>query len=126
MVAVHLAVRTRRLDLSKRNSTSMLLPNSHRGIRCREWSVHVPAGTPAAIIQKLAGWIDQFAASDETKKFLADTTSPLGEHLRDRAAPMTVESAPFPLLEMPDGGTARLNRLRISTGPRLQIVCTIA
>jgi tripartite-type tricarboxylate transporter receptor subunit TctC len=39
------------------------------------WSVHVPAGTPAAIIRKLAGWIDQFAASDETKKFLADTTS---------------------------------------------------
>jgi Tripartite tricarboxylate transporter family receptor len=39
------------------------------------WSVHVPVGTPAVIIQKLAAWIDQFAASDETKKFLSDTTS---------------------------------------------------
>jgi tripartite-type tricarboxylate transporter receptor subunit TctC len=39
------------------------------------WSVHVPAGTPGPIIQKLTGWIDQFAASDETRKFLSDTTS---------------------------------------------------
>jgi tripartite-type tricarboxylate transporter receptor subunit TctC len=38
------------------------------------WSVHVPAGTPAPTVQKLATWIDQFAASDETKKFLSDTT----------------------------------------------------
>jgi tripartite-type tricarboxylate transporter receptor subunit TctC len=39
------------------------------------WSVHVPAGTPAPLVQKLAGWFDQFAASDETKKFLSETTS---------------------------------------------------
>jgi tripartite-type tricarboxylate transporter receptor subunit TctC len=39
------------------------------------WSVHVPANTPAPIVQKLGGWFDQFAASDETKKFLSDTTS---------------------------------------------------
>jgi tripartite-type tricarboxylate transporter receptor subunit TctC len=38
------------------------------------WSAHVPAGTPAPIVQKLVGWLDAFAASDETKKFLADTT----------------------------------------------------
>lgn len=38
------------------------------------WSAHVPAGTPAPVVQKLAGWLDAFAASDETKKFLADTT----------------------------------------------------
>jgi tripartite-type tricarboxylate transporter receptor subunit TctC len=35
------------------------------------WSVHVPAGTPKSITDKLAGWFDQFAASDETKAFLS-------------------------------------------------------
>jgi tripartite-type tricarboxylate transporter receptor subunit TctC len=39
------------------------------------WSVHVPANTPAPIVQKLGGWFDQFATSDETKKFLSETTS---------------------------------------------------
>ena len=35
------------------------------------WSVHVPAGTSKPIIDKLAGWFDQFSLSDETKAFLA-------------------------------------------------------
>ena len=39
------------------------------------WSVHVPAGTPTPIVQKLGAWFDAFASSDETKKFLSDTTS---------------------------------------------------
>ena len=34
------------------------------------WSVHVPTGTPKPIVDKLAGWFDQFALSDETKAFL--------------------------------------------------------
>jgi len=38
------------------------------------WSVHVPTGTPAPIIAKLAGWMSQIANSDDTKKFLADIT----------------------------------------------------
>jgi tripartite-type tricarboxylate transporter receptor subunit TctC len=38
------------------------------------WSAHVPTGTPAPVVQKLAGWLDQVANSDETKKFLSDTT----------------------------------------------------
>ena len=39
------------------------------------WSVHVPAGTPAPLVQKLSAWFTQVAASDETKKFLTDTTN---------------------------------------------------
>jgi tripartite-type tricarboxylate transporter receptor subunit TctC len=35
------------------------------------WSVHVPTGTPKPIVDKLAAWFDQFAASDETKAFLS-------------------------------------------------------
>ena len=39
------------------------------------WSVHVPTGTPGPVVQKLAKWLDQIAASEETKKFLAETTN---------------------------------------------------
>jgi tripartite-type tricarboxylate transporter receptor subunit TctC len=39
------------------------------------WSVHVPAGTPAPVVQKLAGWLDQIAKSEETRNFLAETTN---------------------------------------------------
>jgi tripartite-type tricarboxylate transporter receptor subunit TctC len=35
------------------------------------WSVHVPTGTPKAIVDKLAAWFDQFSGSDETKAFLS-------------------------------------------------------
>jgi tripartite-type tricarboxylate transporter receptor subunit TctC len=34
------------------------------------WGVVVPAGTPKPIVDKLAGWIAQINATDETKKFL--------------------------------------------------------
>jgi tripartite-type tricarboxylate transporter receptor subunit TctC len=36
------------------------------------WSAHVPAGTPAPIVNKLKGWLDTFSDSEETKKFLSD------------------------------------------------------
>jgi tripartite-type tricarboxylate transporter receptor subunit TctC len=32
--------------------------------------VVVPAGTPKAVVDRLAGWFNQITASDETKKFL--------------------------------------------------------
>jgi tripartite-type tricarboxylate transporter receptor subunit TctC len=34
------------------------------------WGVVVPAGTPNAIVDKLAGWFNQITESDETHKFL--------------------------------------------------------
>jgi tripartite-type tricarboxylate transporter receptor subunit TctC len=34
------------------------------------WGVVVPAGTPKAIVDKLAAWFNQITASDETRKFL--------------------------------------------------------
>ena len=35
------------------------------------WGVVVPAGTPRAVIDKLAGWFNQITASEDTKTFLA-------------------------------------------------------
>jgi tripartite-type tricarboxylate transporter receptor subunit TctC len=35
------------------------------------WGVVVPAGTPRAIIERLAAWFNQINASDETRRFLA-------------------------------------------------------
>jgi len=34
------------------------------------WGVVVPAGTPKAVVDRLAGWFNQITASDETRKFL--------------------------------------------------------
>src|SRR5262249_13844959 len=34
------------------------------------WGVVVPAGTPKAIVNKLAGWFNQITASSETREFL--------------------------------------------------------
>jgi tripartite-type tricarboxylate transporter receptor subunit TctC len=34
------------------------------------WGVVVPAGTPKAIVDKLAGWFNQITESEETRKFL--------------------------------------------------------
>ena len=34
------------------------------------WGVVVPAGTPRPIVDKLAGWIGQINATEETRKFL--------------------------------------------------------
>jgi tripartite-type tricarboxylate transporter receptor subunit TctC len=39
------------------------------------WSVHVPAGTPKPVVDKLTGWFNQIAASDDAKKFLANLGS---------------------------------------------------
>jgi tripartite-type tricarboxylate transporter receptor subunit TctC len=39
------------------------------------WGVVVPAGTPKPIIDKLAGWIAQINASEETRKFLANVAT---------------------------------------------------
>ena len=35
------------------------------------WSVHVPAKTPKPAIDRLTGWFNQIAASDDAKSFLA-------------------------------------------------------
>jgi tripartite-type tricarboxylate transporter receptor subunit TctC len=35
------------------------------------WSVHVPARTPKPVIDKLTGWFNQIAASEDAKGFLA-------------------------------------------------------
>jgi tripartite-type tricarboxylate transporter receptor subunit TctC len=35
------------------------------------WGVVVPAGTPRAIIDRLAGWFNQITASEDTRQFLA-------------------------------------------------------
>jgi tripartite-type tricarboxylate transporter receptor subunit TctC len=37
------------------------------------WAVYGPAGLPQPIVDKLAGWINEIVASDETKKFFAAT-----------------------------------------------------
>ena len=34
------------------------------------WGVVVPAGTPRPIVEKLAGWIAQINAAEETRQFL--------------------------------------------------------
>jgi tripartite-type tricarboxylate transporter receptor subunit TctC len=39
------------------------------------WSVHVPAKTPAPVVEKLTTWFNQIAASDDAKKFLANLGS---------------------------------------------------
>ena len=39
------------------------------------WSVHVPAGAPKPVVDKLTGWFNQIAASEEVKKFLANLGS---------------------------------------------------
>ncbi len=39
------------------------------------WSVHVPAKTPKPVIDKLTGWFNQIATSEEAKKFLANLGS---------------------------------------------------
>jgi tripartite-type tricarboxylate transporter receptor subunit TctC len=39
------------------------------------WSVHVPAKTPKAAIDKLTTWFNQIAASDDAKKFLSNLGS---------------------------------------------------
>jgi tripartite-type tricarboxylate transporter receptor subunit TctC len=67
------------LTTARRSSVLPDLPSAREcGVKNLDldswWSAHVPAGTPAPVVQKLAGWLDAFAASDETKKFLADTT----------------------------------------------------
>jgi len=36
------------------------------------WGVVVPAGTPKAVVDKLAAWFNQITASEETQKFLAN------------------------------------------------------
>jgi tripartite-type tricarboxylate transporter receptor subunit TctC len=36
------------------------------------WSVHVPAQTPRPIVDKLTGWFNQIAASEDAKKFLSN------------------------------------------------------
>jgi tripartite-type tricarboxylate transporter receptor subunit TctC len=35
------------------------------------WGVVVPAGTPRAVIERLAGWFNQITAADDTRQFLA-------------------------------------------------------
>jgi tripartite-type tricarboxylate transporter receptor subunit TctC len=37
------------------------------------WGVVVPAGTPEAVIDRLAGWFNQITAAEDTKQFLART-----------------------------------------------------
>jgi tripartite-type tricarboxylate transporter receptor subunit TctC len=37
------------------------------------WGVVVPAGTPKAVIDKLAGWFNQITAAEDTKQFLTRT-----------------------------------------------------
>lgn len=37
------------------------------------WGVVVPAGTPRAVIDKLAGWFNQITAAEDTKQFLTRT-----------------------------------------------------
>jgi tripartite-type tricarboxylate transporter receptor subunit TctC len=39
------------------------------------WSVHVPAKTPKPVIDKLTTWFNQIAASDDSRKFLANLGS---------------------------------------------------
>jgi tripartite-type tricarboxylate transporter receptor subunit TctC len=39
------------------------------------WSVHVPAGTPKPVVDKLGGWFNQIAASEDVKKFLSNLGS---------------------------------------------------
>jgi tripartite-type tricarboxylate transporter receptor subunit TctC len=34
------------------------------------WGVVVPAGTPKAVVDRLAAWFNQITASEETRKFL--------------------------------------------------------
>ena len=41
------------------------------------WSVHLPKGTPQAIVSKYEEWFDKITASADVQKFLADSgTSP--------------------------------------------------
>ena len=37
--------------------------------------MHVPAKTPAPVIQKLSGWLEKISTSEKTRKFLLDTTN---------------------------------------------------
>lgn len=39
------------------------------------WGVVVPAGTPRPIIDRLAGWFNQIAASDDARQFLANAAA---------------------------------------------------
>lgn len=39
------------------------------------WSVHVPAKTPQPVVDKLSGWFNQIARSDDSKNFLANLGS---------------------------------------------------
>ena len=39
------------------------------------WSVHVPTGTPKPVVDKLTGWFNEIARSDDVKKFLANLGS---------------------------------------------------
>jgi tripartite-type tricarboxylate transporter receptor subunit TctC len=39
------------------------------------WSVHVPAGTPKPVVDKLTTWFNQIAADEDSKKFLSNLGS---------------------------------------------------
>jgi tripartite-type tricarboxylate transporter receptor subunit TctC len=67
------------LTMARRSSVLPDLPSAREcGVNNLDldswWSAHVPTGTPTPVVQKLAGWLDQIAKSDETKKFLSETT----------------------------------------------------
>ena len=56
------------------------------------WGVVVPAGTPKAVVDRLAGWFNQITASDETKKFLENlATDPFPGSPESMAALLRLE-----------------------------------
>jgi tripartite-type tricarboxylate transporter receptor subunit TctC len=56
------------------------------------WGVVVPAGTPKAVIDKLAAWFNQITASEETRKFLENlATDPFPGSPESMAALIQVE-----------------------------------
>lgn len=53
----------------------------------------VPAGTPKAIVDKLAAWFNQISSSEETRKFLENVaTDPFPGTSESMAALIRVES----------------------------------
>jgi tripartite-type tricarboxylate transporter receptor subunit TctC len=56
------------------------------------WGVVVPAGTPKAVVDKLAAWFNQITASEETRKFLENlATDPFPGSPESMAALIQVE-----------------------------------
>ena len=52
------------------------------------WGLAVPAGTPRPIVDRLAAWMNEINATDETKKFLANVATDVLSGSPERMAEM--------------------------------------